>query len=619
MTNRKLRVRQAQTIVPFGVGAILETQGESFVAADTGRWYLAKSEVVESPRLAARLKVSGFRSAPAAKNDFFDNDKAAGVPCVRFPEWLFCGACRRMVRWNNLLEKPGHPPLCPSCPRNPALVPMRFVQICPRGHMDDVNWPWWAHSRPKVAAQPCGGKNEHLSFLVDDTSMGLEALRVHCRRCDSGRDLLNLLDHKSTHCSGKHPWKRGSAENVCEEKALVVPRNAGNLYYPVTCSALDIPAPEDSGGPPLDPAVVDRIREEHHLWQAFLSAEGAKRRTLASMLADDAKVTEEELFILATYETGQELPVGREGFAEASSHAEELSREEWEALNTRVPITEKNLVTRPLSWPEGRTAVQELLRERFEVTVADRLREVRTLLGFSRVTPSLNSLVPVTGGPRASWLPAVEVFGEGIFLSFDEDLLAAWEAEPSIRERVAGISWELGQAFQQERLLGVTGPKLLPRMPMLHTFSHLFIRQLAFESGYGIASLQERIYARPGGRRHQAGVLVYTSAGDTQGTLGGLAAQGAPEPLAETVLRLLESGSWCSNDPLCSEHGARGPAALNRAACHACTLLPETSCETGNTLLDRVLLIGGNGVPGFFQPVIEAALDRAARTARGQA
>ncbi len=50
---------------------------------------------------------------------------------------------------------------------------------------------------------------------------------------------------------------------------------------------------------------------------------------------------------------------------------------------------------------------------------------------------------------------------------------------------------------------------------------------------------------------------------------------------------MLEAAAWCSADPLCAEHTGQGFGNLNRAACHACTLLPETSCQTGNTLLDR--------------------------------
>ncbi|RZB14347.1 hypothetical protein StrepF001_38990, partial [Streptomyces sp. F001] len=83
-------------------------------------------------------------------------------------------------------------------------------------------------------------------------------------------------------------------------------------------------------------------------------------------------------------------------------------------------------------------------------------------------------------------------------------------------------------------------------------------------------------------------------------------------PLGETLLRMTEAAAWCSADPLCAEHAGQGFGNLNRAACHACALLPETSCESGNTLLDRALVVGGEQVPGYFEPIVTAARAAAA-------
>ena len=63
---------------------------------------------------------------------------------------------------------------------------------------------------------------------------------------------------------------------------------------------------------------------------------------------------------------------------------------------------------------------------------------------------------------------------------------------------------------------------------------------------------------------------------------------------------VFKHADWCSLDPICSEHKAQGPSGLNKAACHACSLLPETSCKYGNILLDRVLIRGSKeGIPSF--------------------
>lgn len=63
--------------------------------------------------------------------------------------------------------------------------------------------------------------------------------------------------------------------------------------------------------------------------------------------------------------------------------------------------------------------------------------------------------------------------------------------------------------------------------------------------------------------------------------------------------------AWCSSDPLCIESEPGGTDALNLAACHCCALLPETSCEEMNLLLDRAGLIGISGqFEGYFHELL---------------
>ena len=104
-----------------------------------------------------------------------------------------------------------------------------------------------------------------------------------------------------------------------------------------------------------------------------------------------------------------------------------------------------------------------------------------------------------------------------------------------------------------------------------------------------------------------AGVLIYTSSSDSDGSLGGLVRQGEAELLGETICNMLQEASWCSSDPLCGDSMAQGYESLNYAACHACTLLPETSCESRNCLLDRVSVVGkyDNYNLGYFGSFME--------------
>jgi len=128
------------------------------------------------------------------------------------------------------------------------------------------------------------------------------------------------------------------------------------------------------------------------------------------------------------------------------------------------------------------------------------------------------------------------------------------------------------------------------RYAILHTFSHILIRELALECGYNAASIRERIYASYEDPP-MAGVLIYTAAADSDGTLGGLVDLGKPENLGRLMEQALNRATACSSDPLCSEHDPSEDRSLHAASCHACTFVAETSCERGNRYLDRALLV----------------------------
>jgi hypothetical protein len=56
-------------------------------------------------------------------------------------------------------------------------------------------------------------------------------------------------------------------------------------------------------------------------------------------------------------------------------------------------------------------------------------------------------------------------------------------------------------------------------------------------------------------------------------------------PLIEDVMSALEQSMICSNDPICADHrpgNRNGDRATHGAACHACLLIAETSCEMGS-------------------------------------
>jgi hypothetical protein len=130
---------------------------------------------------------------------------------------------------------------------------------------------------------------------------------------------------------------------------------------------------------------------------------------------------------------------------------------------------------------------------------------------------------------------------------------------------------------------------------LLHSLAHALMEQIVLECGYPLSSLKERVYAFAAPRPDMPdrfGILLYTASAGAQGTLGGLVeiASRIPEILSSVQDRM----RLCSNDPVCADHDpsvAGDERSLQGAACHACLLVPETSCEARSVYLDRALLI----------------------------
>lgn len=621
--EKKRTIRLSQTVSPFGTGAIYDLVGESFAACDTYRWK-EKGRELRLDRLARALGVTVFREAPTAP-DFFSTAPADRLPFHRFPEWVFCSDCRRMRQ----LHPSGavDTPRC-TCPEKPRLVPMRFVMVCSDGHLGDVNWWLWAHSgvRPEARVR-CERYDESLRFnVLPDAGGGLASLVVEAA-CGAGRSLDRITGEEALHragikCTGVQPWQRRGA-SPCDAPPRAVQRGASNLHFPRVASALDIP-PDSDFRPSLS---LDEAIEVHPLFGRALAAvadDGKLNmvgRNVRGVIADDLEEeggTEDDVerVVLARWRADRGLPASGPGSVD---DGEDIEFSEFLAFTTERElqyeeskfITEHVDVLGPGDLSDG---IAGLLEELITgVVLAPRLREVRALTGFTRIKPSGSvgsksrpvKLVTPSLGRTIQWLPAVEVFGEGIFLRFSESALSAWESDPAVQRRMTRTS-ALAKAIDWL-------PEATPRFAALHTLAHLLIRQLTFECGYSSASLREKVYARAPGSDTEpmAGILIYTAAGDAEGSLGGIVRQGQPPRMARTILAALESAAWCSSDPICAETRS-GPDAINTGACHACALVAETSCNCGNLLLDRVLLVGSDTTPGLFQPLLQRAVSEAA-------
>lgn len=130
--------------------------------------------------------------------------------------------------------------------------------------------------------------------------------------------------------------------------------------------------------------------------------------------------------------------------------------------------------------------------------------------------------------------------------------------------------------------------ELHPVFVWWHTLAHLINRTISIDSGYSSASIRERIYLETKGRRARGGILLYTVQPGADGTLGGLVSL---VPGFEHILSsAVEKIDKCSNDPVCEENRFTAGRSTG-AACYACVLISETSCEHRNLWLDRRILM----------------------------
>src|SRR5262249_8488035 len=124
------------------------------------------------------------------------------------------------------------------------------------------------------------------------------------------------------------------------------------------------------------------------------------------------------------------------------------------------------------------------------------------------------------------WVPAAEQRGEGIFIELNEPAVAAWEFQVSDSARIGRLR-ESYARWAHNRAQSTDAQFPIARYLLLHTLSHLLIRQVALECGYSAASVRERLYLGTADHR-TVGLLLSTAASDSEGTLGGLVALGQP-------------------------------------------------------------------------------------------
>ncbi len=550
-TPKGAKLRPSQIITTFGPGAVVDLPEESVMIAGIDRWPLGA--IIHEPRLEHALEVKQFRAPALGK---FGGD----IPSVRFPRHRVCinKECN-LISWAKT---------CPECGKD--TYPARLIVICPEGHANDFPWDWWAHRSKKCTGKP------KLRLSNQGRTATLADLIVVCATCGEQQSLAGALGARAlgSKCSGKHPWLPGATDAHCTAQPRSVLRGASNVYFSSLLSALSIP-------PWTSP--VQAALENH--WNTFLSIatdEELQQRLIAKLpdffgfnLEDVLRAIKERISGTTTINT-----LRQEEFRAFRNPGSGISHSDFQICAEPVPSVFQNDLQ--------------------NVILAHRLREVRVLRGFTRIDPVDADhvdapLAPIMANPQ-DWLPAVEHRGEGIFIELKQDRVEAWEARQTVQQRMSGLI-QANNKWREQRGLKPLAT-VMPRVVLIHTLAHLFIRQLSLDCGYSSSSLRERIYAGP----DMCGLLIYTASADSDGSLGGLVQQGLQTRFDATLRALLENARWCSSDPLCTEHNPLLTGHIKGAACHACGLVAETSCEFANRMLDRAFVCDLPNLPstGFF-------------------
>lgn len=594
-------LRPSQLLWAYGCGSLVDLPQLSVVVMGLHSWDPTTCIPIGEERLLMAVRrvlgpqvnrLLGLPIRPGGDGAYnpFAPEARIGVPVSPFPRWLRCPLCGRMGEVGSGLFdlkadawRPDRTRFVHSnCDRAkgapPVAVPARFLVACRGGHLDDFPWHYFVHS----GSSECPGP---LRFFEQGASLQTENLWVRCERCLASRSMVDAFGERGKdylpRCRGRHPHL-GRADRDCEEAIRPVLLGASNSWFPITLTVLAIPTKREK----LSQLVADKL-------DLFSDVTNLPELQFALKLLSKSGM----LGGLSEYEPAEiwkALEQVRQSKDGAGGGPADLKGPEWNMFTDTNP---------PQNWPDFMvTRVQPPadFRSRLEyVTLAERLREVNALVGFTRVEPPEEAREGGEPPPRApltngtpEWVPATEVRGEGIFVRFNTERLVAWLGRAAVRDREKDLL-EGHKTFRAARKLSPLDgnfPGIL--YLLLHTFGHVLIRELSLESGYSAASVRERIYASDSGAPpNMAGLLIYTAAPDSDGTLGGLVELGKPDNFGRLIRQALERARICASDPLCAEHVPTHDRSLHGAACHACCFVAETSCEIGNRYLDRSLLV----------------------------
>ncbi|GAA5512702.1 hypothetical protein Dcar01_01420 [Deinococcus carri] len=584
-------VRPSQLITTFGPGAIVDTRALSVIVGGLDTWNTERTHIIREPRLERILKVSHFLTPSSGGG--------GGVPAYVFPRYQHCPECGTLSLYGSddlKHTRADREPECnaPGCnqpreegapgkgkPRRVRTVPAPIVVACAHGHLDDFPWREYVHRGDTECTRRLRlftrARTGSIADLVVECDCGRDDPKKPSKVFRSLSDAFNQ-EKFTEECKGRRPWMGMSEYDAhgCQQPQSLraMQRVATNGWFSVVRSALSI----GEQATPLRRAVQECNQGQI---EKLTTPEGVKVMLDMGMFPSLSGYTPQEVW--------DELQRMR-GLKELSDT--DLRRPEWEVLRDpdSAQDDQKDLFLEGGEVPTG------FETEVTRVVLARKLLEVRALVGFTRIDAVAgfddelpDQLAPLSRTPL-DWLPAVEVRGEGIFIELNETKLREWEGQKAVRQRALQLAVNFSTLQRQFR-----GRQPVPfpgaRYVLLHSLSHALIRQLSLDCGYSASAIRERIYSSTDPEQPMSGILLYTASADTDGSLGGLVDLGSDKRLPELLRGALRSMERCSSDPLCADHEPAEHGGLKGAACHACVLASETSCETFNRFLDRNFLV----------------------------
>lgn len=536
-----------------------------------------------------------------------------------------------------------------------TLEQTNLILICPNGHLSDIPWAnylrWktekYLRLRPEVdtgenlmsneLVGPCCS-NPKLKWTESKTkSEGYGSIYIECNSCglgsgsDKDKPKINLegINSLEPYCIGQKPWEldidnptitpyetcyiRNDNKNG-REKMRIALVTANNVYYANGFSSLFIPMHIAENKPKELIEAINILEKKYtkHFERTAITRNEywSTKFDFNDFLIDNDINPENENSFKIQLES-EFLNTGNA--IEISDKHEEYRWQEYRCFSTHstLPNIKEN---------EGlRFKDINLSRELSDffnkIQQVEELKVTNVQLDFTRVKPKerivVNGEVQVSSSGQNIFsidskelftLPANETLGEGLFFEFSNEKIDSW-----ISENINELENRFGKylnAIPDSNSQGLSSKMKIYNNKykhfLIHSFSHMMMRELEFSCGYPTASLKERLYISTNPEQNMSGVLIYTAEG-SEGSMGGLVSQGEPEKILEIIKKGLERSITCSSDPLCWESEGQGIFDLNLSACFSCSLVAETACEEMNLGLDRRVLVDEDF--GYFRSI----------------